>query len=74
MELAEGLPPVLADREELRRAFINVVRNALQAMENQGVIRMSSAQAGGHVRVTIADTGPGIPEEVKANATAFCPI
>jgi nitrogen fixation/metabolism regulation signal transduction histidine kinase len=66
MNLAEGLPPVLADREELRRAFINVVRNALQAMENRGVVRMTAERQGAQVRVTIADTGPGIPEEMKA--------
>jgi two-component system, NtrC family, nitrogen regulation sensor histidine kinase NtrY len=66
MNLAEGLSPVLADREELRRAFINVVRNALQAMENRGVIRMTTDQQGPLVRVTIADTGPGIPDDVRA--------
>jgi two-component system nitrogen regulation sensor histidine kinase NtrY len=66
MDLAEGLSAVLADREELRRAFINIVRNALQAMENKGVIRMTAAGVGDSVLVTIADSGPGIPEEVKA--------
>ena len=66
MNLADGASPVMADREELRRAFINVVRNALQAMENRGVVRMSTSQIGGDVLVTIADTGPGIPEEVRA--------
>ncbi len=66
MSLAEGASPVMADREELRRAFINVVRNALQAMENRGVVRMSTSQIGGNVLVTIADTGPGIPEEMRA--------
>jgi two-component system, NtrC family, nitrogen regulation sensor histidine kinase NtrY len=66
MDLADVLSPVLADREELRRAFINIVRNALQAMDNKGGIRMTAAMAGEEVHVTIADTGPGIPEDVKA--------
>jgi two-component system, NtrC family, nitrogen regulation sensor histidine kinase NtrY len=63
---APGLPPVTADREELRRAFINIIRNAMQAMNNRGKISLSTADAGPEVIVRIQDSGPGMSEEVKA--------
>jgi two-component system nitrogen regulation sensor histidine kinase NtrY len=62
--LGKGLRPVLADREELRRAFINVLRNAIQAMEGKGTILVRSEPDGAGIRVNIQDQGKGIPEEM----------
>jgi signal transduction histidine kinase len=62
--LAPGLPPVLADKEELRRAFINVIRNSVQAMGSEGTIGVATVMSGGRVTATLTDTGPGITEEV----------
>jgi signal transduction histidine kinase len=62
--LAPGLPQVLADREELRRAFINVIRNSVQAMGSTGTITVATAISGGRVTATLTDTGPGITAEV----------
>ena len=63
-DLAAGLPPVLADREELRRAFINVFRNSVQAMGGVGTIAVATSVAGGRVTATLRDTGPGIPDDI----------
>jgi len=57
--------PVYADREELRRAFINVLRNSIQAMNGRGTIGIEVKNNGPHVRVSIRDTGPGIPLDVQ---------
>ncbi len=57
---------VLADREELRRAWINLVKNAIQAMPTGGTLTLRTARAGGGGRVEIADTGTGIAPEVLA--------
>jgi two-component system, NtrC family, nitrogen regulation sensor histidine kinase NtrY len=62
--LAPGLPSVLADKEELRRAFINVIRNSVQAMGGQGTIGVATVMSGGRVTATLTDTGPGITDEV----------
>ena len=62
--LAPGLPEVLADKEELRRAFINVIRNSVQAMGSRGTIAVATSLSGGRVAATLRDTGPGIPEDV----------
>ena len=54
----------MADREELRRAFINVLRNASQAMEENGTIDISTRSDTSMITVVIADRGPGIPEDL----------
>jgi two-component system nitrogen regulation sensor histidine kinase NtrY len=61
----ETVRPLTADREELRRAFINIVRNGIQAMDGQGKIVITTEQMETAVRISIRDFGKGIPEEVK---------
>jgi len=63
--LAGDLPAVSADHEELRRAFINIIRNSIQAMEGSGTVTLATAVDREAVLVTIADNGPGISDEVK---------
>ena len=60
-----GLPPVLADREELGRAFVNIVRNAVQAMEHSGHLTLSTRKENGFVIVEVRDCGIGIPDDMK---------
>ncbi len=64
LDLDRSLPPVFADRDELRRAFANIFRNAVQAMNNVGSVKVSTSFEG-RVKVRIADSGPGIPEEIR---------
>ena len=60
---AAGVPLVRLDAEQIRRVIINLVDNAVEAMERKG--RSSSRPqldaANGVVRVIVADDGPGIP-------------
>jgi len=65
-QFPDGSLVLIADREELRRVIINIVRNAVQAMNQQGVITMSSRAHGRWCTIEIRDTGPGIPEELQA--------
>src|SRR2546426_1689133 len=51
--------------DPLRRAFANLLRNAAEAMGGHGPIEVGVAQDGQGVLVTIADHGPGIPEEQR---------
>jgi signal transduction histidine kinase len=55
---------ILADKEELRRAFINIISNAIEAMNEKGVISISSQIDDRRIGITIQDNGPGIPEEI----------
>ncbi len=54
------VPVVMADAEELRRAFRELVRNALSFTDEEGVITITTALANREVRVSIRDTGIGI--------------
>jgi two-component system nitrogen regulation sensor histidine kinase NtrY len=55
---------VRADPEQLKRVLINLIDNAIEAMNRQGTIAIETArdQPNGFVRIVVADDGPGIPE------------
>jgi signal transduction histidine kinase len=55
---------VLSTPGELRQVIANIVGNALDAMRTGGCLRIRTARAGRSVRLTVADTGMGIPKEV----------
>jgi two-component system, NtrC family, sensor kinase len=62
--LAAGLPLVAADEGQLRQAFLNLIRNAADAMTGGGTLSVATAAVEGNVEVRVADTGPGISAEV----------
>ncbi len=61
--LAESLPPVMADANDVRRALSNLVTNAIQAMPGGGRLSLNIARGDEFVEVRVADTGVGIPPE-----------
>jgi signal transduction histidine kinase len=64
--LAPGLPKIMGVSNQIEMALINLVVNAIQAMESGGSLRVTSRPHGDDVEILVADTGPGIPEEVQA--------
>ena len=58
------LPLVLCYPDELNQVWTNLIHNALQAMENQGTLRIDVSQQDTKVLVSITDSGKGIPPEV----------
>jgi two-component system sensor kinase FixL len=63
IELDPEATPVLVDRVQIQQVLINLIRNAIEAMEESEVrqLRIGSAIAdGGMIRVSVSDTGPGI--------------
>ncbi len=56
----------LADREALRKILVNLLENAIEAMEGKGAIAIAATREGGAARVTVADSGPGLPPEIRA--------
>ena len=57
------LGTVMADEEQLQRVFLNLANNAQEAMPGGGELTVSGARRDGHVEVSFADTGGGIPKE-----------
>jgi signal transduction histidine kinase len=66
--LAESLPRVLGNANQLQQVLLNIILNAEQAMEGKpGTIRIETAgQEDGRVEIRVRDTGPGIPKEIQA--------
>ncbi len=62
-DLPAELPAVCGDAHRLEQAVLNVMLNAMEAMEEGGKLTVSLAAAGNHVVVRVMDTGPGIPAE-----------
>jgi two-component system nitrogen regulation sensor histidine kinase NtrY len=68
MDFGSNVPnPVQVDPEQMRRVFINLFDNAIDAMNKQGEVSIRTAYSKIHsrIRVEIADSGPGISEEDK---------
>ncbi|MDE2162640.1 MAG: HAMP domain-containing histidine kinase [Alphaproteobacteria bacterium] len=58
---------VIADREQLFRVMLNLIRNATEALSTRdagGVITISAVRTGNGVEIVVADDGPGIPEAI----------
>ena len=63
VELAEGLPRLLLDEKYIKQALLNLVKNALGAMPDGGVLTIRTERKGDYVRLQVTDTGIGIPPE-----------
>lgn len=57
------LPEVLLDKDQVRRAITNLIRNADDAMEDGGDLTISVTKSNGYVELQVRDTGHGIPED-----------
>jgi signal transduction histidine kinase/ligand-binding sensor domain-containing protein len=51
---------------QLGQVLMNLVRNAFDAMGNEGEVHVSTCVSGGQVELVVADDGPGIPQELRA--------
>src|SRR5438105_12062351 len=63
-DLHTNLPPVRADRAKLRRILVNLLSNALKFTPKGGRVTLAATRDGDErLRISVADTGVGIPEE-----------
>ena len=68
-EFAPNSPPVLVDRVQIQQVMVNLLRNASEAMADSPRRELTVTTAGidaSAVEVAVADTGPGIPDEVAS--------
>jgi two-component system nitrogen regulation sensor histidine kinase NtrY len=69
VEVAEDVDPSLAtvriDGEQVKRALINLLDNAVEATEAPGRVEVTAHPANGHLEIRVSDTGRGIPAAAK---------
>jgi len=66
LELDRSLAPIEMDRDQIKQAFYNVIRNAFQAMKSGGILRIRSGADETHQYISFSDTGGGIlPEDIS---------
>lgn len=68
-KVPSSLPPVLADLHQLEHLFVNLILNAVQAMDTVGggTLTVSAAVKGEFVKLRFVDSGPGIPKELLSS-------
>jgi len=70
-DVQEGLPLLFVDGDRLRQVFLNILRNASEAVDDGGEITIAVSLLGNGsdkaMRVEISDNGPGIPEKEREN-------
>jgi signal transduction histidine kinase len=54
-----------ADRDQLRQLLLNLLSNAYQAMPDGGRVSVGAQSTGGLVRLSVSDTGAGVPNDVQ---------
>jgi signal transduction histidine kinase len=58
----DALPDLRVDSEKIKQVVINLVQNAIEAMPGGGIVTVESGLLQGRVKVTVRDTGPGLPD------------
>ncbi|WP_404452729.1 PAS domain S-box protein [Virgibacillus necropolis] len=55
---------VFCDRSQIKQVLINIMKNAIEAMDNKGTIEIIISAKDSKLEIAIIDDGPGIPEEI----------
>lgn len=67
LEIEDGLPRVNGFVGELNQVWVNLIANAIDAVDENGTVTVRASREDGVVVVRVIDDGPGIPEEIRAN-------
>ncbi len=64
VHLEESLPKIKLDAKYFKQALLNLIKNALYAMPNGGILRVETGRTGDMVFVKVTDNGVGIPKSI----------
>jgi two-component system, sporulation sensor kinase E len=68
-ELADGLPAIPANADQLKQAFYNLIKNAVQALNHGGILRVATSRSDTQLEISFEDNGTGISSEDMAHIT-----
>jgi two-component system, sporulation sensor kinase E len=66
-ELHSDLPLLQLDRDQMKQAFYNVIKNSFEAMKRRGILRIRTDRDESHVRVSFIDNGGGMSAEALSH-------
>jgi signal transduction histidine kinase len=61
----EPVPQLMCYPDELNQVWTNIIHNAIQAMDNKGILAIKLRSDENFIRICITDSGKGIPESIK---------
>jgi two-component system, sporulation sensor kinase E len=64
LDFMEPLPQIRMDERYMKQAVLNIIKNAMSAMPDGGVLRIRTSIRGNQLQLRIGDTGVGIPDEI----------
>ena len=62
LDVPESVPPILGDRRRVEQILTNLLANAAKYTPSGGVVEVAAYSVNGHVSLSVADNGPGVPE------------
>jgi len=67
-DLKDDLPMIIADKKLLKRAFCNIIKNSIEAMEiGKKILKITSRMSGDNLEIQFSDTGIGISKDKIKN-------
>jgi two-component system sensor kinase FixL len=66
VECPPDMRPILVERVQIQQVILNLVKNAVQSIGEDGAVRVIITAEPDQLRVTVSDTGPGVPPERMA--------
>lgn len=65
VDVPESVPPILGDRRRVEQILTNLLANAAKYTPSGGLVEVAASSVNGHVCVSVADNGPGVPESER---------
>ncbi|MDR2841766.1 MAG: ATP-binding protein [Spirochaetaceae bacterium] len=66
LDLEDNIPFVLMDRQFIKQALLNLIKNSMEAITGKGEILLRTEEKGTEIKISVIDNGIGIPEENKS--------
>lgn len=63
----EPVPPIVADRDQIRQVVLNLLTNAYEAMPNGGRVQIAARTSGDKVEIVMADSGVGMDDDTLSH-------